>query len=193
MRDAFYEALEQYRSEARALFDGAGLVPLDVFFPGEETKMSFKFHLGAIVILATSLPALAAQKRNDERFEEQRAAGSVLAGLTLAEFHGPIEQGEVIGRSEYSTTPTKSYLVRYKAGDGRQVEEWFTEDAIDWYPSADAAEEAAPRAESVMRREADFEGDPAPETSFEHELGDNSVFISRTTPSGYTTTVRVAL
>lgn len=41
------------------------------------------------------------------------------------------EQGEIIGRAEYSTTPLPSYLVRYKAGDGRGVEQWWTEDALE--------------------------------------------------------------
>lgn len=39
------------------------------------------------------------------------------------------EQGEVIGRAEYSTG-TKAYLVRYVAADGRLVEAWWDETAI---------------------------------------------------------------
>lgn len=39
------------------------------------------------------------------------------------------EQGEVIGRAEYSGAEP-SYLVRYRAGDGRQVEVWQSESAI---------------------------------------------------------------
>lgn len=39
------------------------------------------------------------------------------------------EQGSVIGRAEY-LDHSNSYLVRYRAGDGRQVEAWFDEPAI---------------------------------------------------------------
>ena len=39
------------------------------------------------------------------------------------------ETGEVIGRSEY-TYAENSYLVRYKSGDGRAVENWWTESAL---------------------------------------------------------------
>lgn len=39
------------------------------------------------------------------------------------------EQGQVIGRAEYTTTEPH-YLVRYRAGDGRQVETWWSESAL---------------------------------------------------------------
>jgi hypothetical protein len=39
------------------------------------------------------------------------------------------EVGTVIGRAEF-TTSEPSYNVRYKAGDGRQVESWWGESAI---------------------------------------------------------------
>lgn len=39
------------------------------------------------------------------------------------------EQGIVIGRAEY-TTSEHSYLVRYRAGDGRQTECWWGESAL---------------------------------------------------------------
>jgi len=39
------------------------------------------------------------------------------------------EEGEVIGRAEY-TFSEPSYLVRYKCGDGRQAEVWWTQSAI---------------------------------------------------------------
>lgn len=39
------------------------------------------------------------------------------------------EQGTVIGRAEYESH-ANSYLIRYRAGDGRQVENWFDEPAI---------------------------------------------------------------
>lgn len=39
------------------------------------------------------------------------------------------ERGEVVGRAHYSNM-NPQYLVRYKAGDGRQVEAWIAEDAL---------------------------------------------------------------
>lgn len=41
------------------------------------------------------------------------------------------ERGQIIGRAQYTTTPTPSYLVRYKTGDGRATEQWWTEDALE--------------------------------------------------------------
>lgn len=45
------------------------------------------------------------------------------------ELHISGETGYVIGRSEY-TNSGNSFLVRYKAGDGRQVESWIAADAL---------------------------------------------------------------
>lgn len=39
------------------------------------------------------------------------------------------EKGTVVGRAEYVNS-SNSYLVRYCAGDGRQVEQWWSEDAL---------------------------------------------------------------
>lgn len=39
------------------------------------------------------------------------------------------ESGGVIGRTEY-TSGNNTYLVRYRASDGRQVECWWAEDAL---------------------------------------------------------------
>jgi hypothetical protein len=39
------------------------------------------------------------------------------------------EQGTVIGKAVYAESPTQ-YLVRYKAADGRQVENWWSEQAL---------------------------------------------------------------
>lgn len=39
------------------------------------------------------------------------------------------ETGSIVGRAEYEASEN-SYLVRYKAGDGRQVEAWWNESAI---------------------------------------------------------------
>lgn len=41
------------------------------------------------------------------------------------------ETGYVIGRAQYSESKD-SYLVRYKAHDGRAVEQWWPEPALDW-------------------------------------------------------------
>lgn len=40
------------------------------------------------------------------------------------------EVGEVIGRAEY-TFSEPSYLVRYRAADGRACESWWTQDALE--------------------------------------------------------------
>lgn len=39
------------------------------------------------------------------------------------------EKGVVIGRAEYIGSQNQ-YFVRYKAGDGRQTESWWDEDAV---------------------------------------------------------------
>jgi hypothetical protein len=39
------------------------------------------------------------------------------------------ETGMIIGRAEYIDSDN-SYLIRYKAGDGRATEAWWTEKAI---------------------------------------------------------------
>ena len=39
------------------------------------------------------------------------------------------EKGKIIGLAEYDRTDN-NYLIRYKAGDGRCVEDWWTESAI---------------------------------------------------------------
>ena len=39
------------------------------------------------------------------------------------------ETGTIVGRAEY-TNHMNQYFIRYKAGDGRQVESWWAEDAI---------------------------------------------------------------
>ena len=39
------------------------------------------------------------------------------------------EAGTVIARAQYQTSEA-SYLVRYRAGDGRQVEAWWGESAL---------------------------------------------------------------
>jgi hypothetical protein len=40
------------------------------------------------------------------------------------------EQGQVVGRGEY-TNAANTYFVRYRCADGRAVETWWSEDALD--------------------------------------------------------------
>lgn len=40
------------------------------------------------------------------------------------------ETGEVIGRADYSHAEP-SFFIRYKCGDGRMIESWWTESAIE--------------------------------------------------------------
>lgn len=40
------------------------------------------------------------------------------------------ERGQVIGRAEY-TNSCNSYMIRYKSADGRAVEQWWPEDALE--------------------------------------------------------------
>jgi len=40
------------------------------------------------------------------------------------------EQGKVIGRAEYLNAEP-SYLIRYRCADGRAVESWWTEQALE--------------------------------------------------------------
>lgn len=39
------------------------------------------------------------------------------------------EEGRIIGRAEYEESES-SYLVRYRAADGRQTEAWWNESAL---------------------------------------------------------------
>jgi hypothetical protein len=39
------------------------------------------------------------------------------------------ERGEVIGRAEYSNAEP-AFFIRYKAADGRAVEQWWTEQSL---------------------------------------------------------------
>lgn len=40
------------------------------------------------------------------------------------------ETGVVIARAQYADLGGDQYLIRYKAGDGRQVEAWWSDSAI---------------------------------------------------------------
>lgn len=99
------------------------------------------FHYQQRVVLATSLPAFheaEAERIDDEREDKARAAANS-EGRTIAfarpitrlrSFSRPVEEGTIIGISTYCNGSLPSYLVRYRAGDGRQVEQWHSEDAI---------------------------------------------------------------
>jgi len=39
------------------------------------------------------------------------------------------ETGKIVARAEYDSQENQ-YLIRYKAGDGRQVEQWWGESAV---------------------------------------------------------------
>lgn len=41
------------------------------------------------------------------------------------------ETGAVFGRAVYYATPLIAYLLRYRSSDGRAVEQWWSEDAIE--------------------------------------------------------------
>ncbi len=93
--------------------------------------------------------------------------------------HSP-ETGEVIGRSEY-TTAENGYLVRYRAGDGRQTECWWGESAVravGEQPSDAAADYAG---------EAAFVGEPLKPCSpmrivILDTLGDLNDILSKASP-----------
>ena len=40
------------------------------------------------------------------------------------------ERGQVIGRAEYANS-CNNYMIRYKSADGRAVEQWWPEDALE--------------------------------------------------------------
>lgn len=46
---------------------------------------------------------------------------------------GSGESGAVVGRAEY-TFCEPAYLIRYKSADGRQVEQWWTDNALEIVP-----------------------------------------------------------
>lgn len=41
------------------------------------------------------------------------------------------ESGQIIARAQYLDGSPNRYLLRYKAADGRAVEDWWSEDAIE--------------------------------------------------------------
>jgi hypothetical protein len=141
--------------------------------PGNQEKSmsSFKFRLGDLVVLSSSLAtahAEAAEKDAAIIAEAARAAqaarnnvlydagrGDLIerkvargeSSWAIAEMRPPVEGGEIIGRSEYSNS-CNNYYVRYRAGDGRQTETWLAEDAI-------ALDPRSPREERVSDQDDD--------------------------------------
>ena len=90
------------------------------------------------------------------------------------------ETGEVIGRSEH-TTSENQYLVRYRAGDGRQTECWWGECAVQ------AAGEQASDAAAAYVGEAAFAGEPLKACSpvrivILDTLGDLNDILARSSP-----------
>lgn len=96
----------------------------------------FNFEIGGQVVLITSVYDFI--QREKQRIQDERdrlspkiedLGGYSISQLSVSRIFGQIEEGEVVGRSEYAAA-RNSYLVRFKAGDGRQIEDWFTEAAI---------------------------------------------------------------
>ncbi len=99
-------------------------------------------------MLVTSLSAFEAIKEADKAeklaaLEAEETPGE-LAKLGLFEIGQVVEHGHVIGIGVYANGSPPSYLVRYRAADGRQTEQYHSEDALVEYPEDDeAAEEQA--------------------------------------------------
>lgn len=93
---------------------------------------SFRFHLGAKVALSTSVASILAQMEQD-RCQELASAVRAHQLVATLNYIAPIEAGVVIARAEYARS-ANSYLVRYRSGDGRQIEAWHDEDALAWDP-----------------------------------------------------------
>jgi len=167
-----------FRDEFLSAIASALNLPYSLFrvgrLPGNQEKpMSrFKFRLGDVVVLSSSLAfahAEAAEKdatvianaehaaqmaRDKALYDagrgdlvERKAVRGDSASWRIAEMRPPIEGGEIVGRTEY-TNSANTYLVRYRAGDGRQTEQWFTEDAI-------ALDPRSPREERVSDQDDD--------------------------------------
>lgn len=81
----------------------------------------FKYRIGQHAVLVTSLPEF--QARNAPQPEPDKG------GYATLRAYAPIEEGEITGRAEYGDRPN-AYWIRYRAGDGRQVQDWFDEAAI---------------------------------------------------------------
>lgn len=107
----------------------------------------YKYLLGAAVILATSIPAAVQQLHAaaEDEAEDKRLAGlseaereaELTKGVTMTRFFaGNVEEGTVVGRSEYIDAPP-SYLVSYRDGSGNDREEWFVERRLATWEDAE--------------------------------------------------------
>lgn len=90
------------------------------------------------------------------------------------------EAGEIIARSEHAASENQ-YQVRYRAGDGRQVENWWGESAVR------AAGEQASDAAAAYAGEAAFVGEPLKPYSpmrivILDTLGDLNDILARSSP-----------
>jgi len=65
-----------------------------------------------------------------------------LGGIAAILVTGGTEAGVVIGRAEYLRS-NSSYLLRYKANDGRAVEQWWSEEALREVTAEDVGKKAA--------------------------------------------------
>lgn len=94
----------------------------------------FRFELADEVVLVTSAPIMLEQLQLDAEDQLRTKQDEVEDVVGLARLvGGQIEEGMIIGRSELlrdGKAEEGHYLVRYRAGDGRQVEDWFTPDAL---------------------------------------------------------------
>jgi hypothetical protein len=123
----------------------------------------FKFNMGQAVVLVTSVATIIEQMAEEQRDKEAENFLSTFAPRMLRAW-GPIEKGDVIGRLE-RITGEHQFLVRYRAGDGRQTEGWFDEDAIALNPR-DYDKSPDPEFEEVDQpAKADQDGDGLPSES----------------------------
>jgi hypothetical protein len=123
-----------------------------------STMSKFKFPLGAAVVLLTSFTDACAEKTESDKEVREGAERAAAAARnshlaengrsdliqsrrtmsaspkewsvgSLTAMRAPIEAGDVIGRVEYISDENR-YLVRYRGGDGKQVEEFIPESAL---------------------------------------------------------------
>lgn len=114
--------------ERRAEGSDKPAASVDAHFEQFEIRPA-KYNFGDMLMLRTSVEAWQAQQRNEER-----DAMPISGGARFAELTPPIEAGRCIGISTFCNGGMPSYLIRYRAGDGRQVEEWHNEAAVVAHP-----------------------------------------------------------
>ena len=99
---------------------------------------------------------------------------TLLEGLAVSDFEFELndeviisvsgEEGEIIGRAEYLSSEN-TYLVRYQAADGRAVEAWWQESALELLeePKDEGGTELSPAAEQPAATAEVKPLDPLPE------------------------------